>query len=345
MDRLRILALGILALTAIYVSLSFLVLPGIAHEKIISAFAKTGFDVSFMDKPQAGFGFIVYKDVKFDKDGFTEAKAIRASYDMAGLLLKGEFSDLTIVGLTIAGDWDDANFASLSFAGWKPLSDLPLSIFRHISVESSNLSLLTQNAGGVIFNFNIDAIPRSGKTQIEAHVKSDQPLLTLSAGLSGELENGQWSLKADIEDGKFSTPDNAIKVTRMNGSTNFSSPLKVSGQLRAGGLTLYGLPWNNATITIDGDGVKTIAQSLNPSGVNLELDIAQQKIKGFIHADKISTLIDYLNDKKTFIPIKNDLEKVKGAAEATINLSSNDLKTLKYQIKDAKKSGQIKLNP
>ena len=123
----------------------------------------------------------------------------------------------------------------------------------------------------------------------------------------------------------------------MNGSTNFSSPLKVSGQLRAGGLTLYGLPWNNATITIDGDGVKTIAQSLNPSGVNLELDIAQQKIKGFIHADKISTLIDYLNDKKTFIPIKNDLEKVKGAAEATINLSSNDLKTLKYQIKDAKK--------
>lgn len=317
--------LAIIILLSIFV---FFFAPKIAHGKVVAGLQSAGFDTSFIKKPRAVYGAILYKDVAFDKDAFTNAKYIQVHFNPL-MLLFGKFKDINIIGLNITGNWSGPEFSTLSYAGWHPptnLAKVPLTNFKHISLTDARLSLLTQTSGGVSVFFNVSSSRNDGKTEFQANLKSQQKFISFSTNASGVIEGARWYTDVEITDGKFEDPAGRYWGSRVNGKANLSKApnesLKIMSDLGAGGLNLYGLPWQTVSGTLEytEEGLKFLceAKSIGQKGLELELNVFQSPgagpgIGGALHAETAQAFFDYFAGRpnyedllKKLVPYKKD---------------------------------------
>lgn len=352
MSKIRIFSLTLLSLVAIYIALSFLILPGIAHTRIENALAAAGFNTSYMPGPRAAIGAIYYGRFQLDEDNFSSIGSIRAVYDPISLLLLGKFYSIEISGLTLTGDIAGNDLKTISFAGWRSpatTASLPLKSFSHLAVKGSNVALLTSFAGGMSFSFNLVAGRQNGQTEFQANIKSAQKSLSLLAMANGFIKRSQWAADIDIENGKFESPGGEIKASRLSGAVKLSSFLsegfRVTGDMRAGAAWIYGLPWNNVStsFTLSGDNVDIFSEgkSVGLEGMELEMNMNRKDggefyAEGSIHADQTETLLKYLENKPAFANLRAHAQASGIASDITIKfLSIPDLGVkdgIKYKI-------------
>ncbi len=356
MNKLRIFALVLLSIGALYVALSYLILPGMAHARVARILSAAGFDTSFMPGPQAAVGAIYYDEIPLDKDGFSSIKTIKAVYDPASLLLAGKFYSIEISGLNLTGDWtgenSEENTGSPSFAGWEPpigAASLPLEFSRYLAFKHASISLLTPKAGGVSLTFDLVASRKEDKTEFQGNFRSAQKFLTFAAAVSGFVSGAQWSADIDLEDGKFEDPSGDVKAARMNGTVKLSAfpaqALMIAGDLRAGGAQFFGLPWNSvsANVELSGGNLKIVSEGKSAGNAGLEFEVRLNKkdgaplsAEGSVHADRASSLLSYLKGRPAFQSLRSDIAAVRGAAGLTVSFRFSPdkpgIEGLKYEI-------------
>ncbi len=343
-------ATATLALLAIATAvISFFIAPKIAHGKMMNALSQAGFDTSYIAQPKFAYGAMLYSDVTFDTDAFSTIKYIKVTYNPFRLVLSGKFHDLDIIDMNITGNWSAETFGSLSFAGWKPpasLGNVPLTSFKHITISKSRLSMLTQDAGGLSVFFDGTSNRSGSKTEFQGNVKSEQKFLSVITSASGVIEGPRWYTDIEIIDGKFEEPAGDFKATRLSGWMNIanpvSEPFKIMSQLRSGGLTLYSIPWQAASSTIDYSNnelkVFTEAKSVGYDGLELELNLfkkgeANIAASGAIHADQPTVFTDYFKSREGFKAFLKDLDPYKTGSNIDIDYLLTAPRTLRYEIK------------
>jgi hypothetical protein len=326
--------------------LAFIVAPKMAHAKIISGLAAAGFETRFIQKPQVAFGAILYKDVAFDEDDFSTIKYIKVTYNPLMLVLTGTFNNLDIIHMNITGDWADENMQSLRFAGWTPpadLSKIPLTSFKHITFTKTRLSMLTQTMGGMSVFLDIHSNRNGKKTEFQGNIKSEQKYLSVVASASGVVDGPRWYSDIEIIDGKFEVPSGNFKATRLSGWVNVSnSPFKIMSQLRAGAITLYDLPWQAASSTLEfsNNDTKffTEAKSVGYDGLELELNIfkkstAKMAASGSLHADTTNDYFEYFSERESFARMLKDMTPNRKDQNINVDFLLIEDKKLRYEIK------------
>lgn len=329
--------------------LAFIVAPKLAHSKVVSGLAAAGFNTKFILKPQFAYGAILYKDVTFDQDAFSTVKYIKATYSPLMLVLTGKFSDLDIINMDISADWADEKMTSLRFVGWTPpadLSNVPLTTFKHITFTKARLSMLTQNAGGLSIFFDLHSTRNGKKTEYQGNIKSEQKFLSLIANSNGVVEGPRWYNDIEIIDGKFEVPSGDFKASRLSGWLNIAGgakqPIKIMSQLRAGGITIYDLPWQAASSTLDFSNHDakffTEAKSVGYDGLELELNLFKKGVaalaaSGTLHADNTGDYFKYFGERKPFSGLLKNLTPYKKDANINIDFLATGERKLRYEIK------------
>jgi hypothetical protein len=310
-------------LLAVFTSLSFFYVPGMAHEKIIQGLALAGFQTRYIKEPEESFGELLYKDITFDEYNFSTIKFVRVTYNPLTFLLSGRFSAIDSVGLNLTGDWADESLNSLSFSGWNVpgLSTVPFSWFDHIGFSDARLSLLSQNIGGISVFFDAQGNRKDDAMEFQSSIKSEQKFLSLSGNANGTVKGQGWEAKLSIDEGKFEDPSGAYKATRINGDFKCAwpgqGPLSIQGQALAGGITLYGLPWQNVSSALDFSNGETRfltkAKSMGVPDIALEINLFKKAgtntaVGGSVRAQHVSSLFDYFKDREDFAPLLDDLK-------------------------------------
>lgn len=351
------------ALILLSAATAFLLAPKIAHQKIISGLKSAGFNTAYIPKPQTAFGAMLYSDLRFDENSFTTLKHLRVTYNPFTLFLTRRFKTLDLIDLTLTGDWADENPESLSFAGWSLPSStatIPLTSFDHISIKNTRLSMLTRTAGVVSIFVDAELSRKKNKMEFQANLKSEQQYLSLITSANGLIEGARWLADIEIAEGKFETPSEKVKATRLSGWAKLTSrpsgPPDIIGQFQSGGLSLYGTPWQNASATAEyknGDlKVFTEAKATGADDVELELNMYKKSmvktaVAGSVHADSPDSLQSYLAKHPQYSKIADDLQSSKIASDANINFLVDD-QYIRYELKNTEgtkilKAGAIDL--
>ncbi len=332
--------------------ISFGIAPRLANQKMLNALSQAGFTTRYIQPPRTAYGAMLYTDVTFDPDAFSTAKYMRVTYNPFLLVLAGKFKDLDIIDLNLTGNWSTDAYESLSFAGWKKPSDLskvPLTSFKHINISKSRLAMMTQNAGGLSVFFDGTSTRGGSKTEFQGNIKSEQKYLSLVANASGVIEGPRWYSDVEIIDGKFEDPSGDFRATRLSGWINLANPVtepfKIMSQLRSGGLSFYGLPWQAASSTIDFSSndlkIFTEAKSVGYDGLELELNLfkkygANVAASGIVHGDKADVFFDYFRHDG-FKKLLKDLAPYKNTMGIDIDFLLTGGRNVRYEIK---KDGQ-----
>jgi hypothetical protein len=329
--------------------ISFIIAPRTAHTKMMDTLGRAGFNTTFIKKPRIAYGAMLYEDVAFDEDAFSTVKYIKVTYNPFMLVLAGKFHDIDIIDMNLTGEWATDALESLTFTGWKAPHDIghvPLASFDHINISKSRVSLLTQKAG--VFSVFFDGTTsRSGnKTEFQTNLKSEQKYLSLTTSGSGAIEGARWYADIEILDGKFEDPAGDFRATRLSGWFNLSypvnEPFKIMSQLRAGGITIYGLPWQAASSTIDFSGnalkIFTEAKSVGYDGLELEANLFRKSGAGIatggsVHAETPSAFYDYFGAREGFKNFLKDLEPYKTGSGLSVDYLITGERALRYEIK------------
>ena len=343
--------------------LAFFVAPKMAHAKIVDGLAAAGFETKYIKKPQVAYGAMLYSNVAFDPDEFSIIKYIKVTYSPLMLVLTGKFKDLDVISMNLTGDWAGDELSSLQFVGWKlptDLSKVPLTAFKHITFTKARLSMLTKDAGGVSVFFDLTSNRNGEKTEFQGNIKSEQKFLSFVASANGVVDGARWFSDVEIIDGKFEMPSGDFKASRLSGWLNISNPanesVKIMSQLRAGGLTLYDLPWQAASSTLDfsDNNLKffTEAKSVGYDGLELELNMFKKgktnvAASGTLRAENTADYFDYFGPRKPFAGLLKNLGPYKTNENISIDFLATGEKKMRYEIKKDEEStgkfGDVKL--
>lgn len=323
-------------------------LQPMADQKIREALNALGFDTSRLYEPYLSWQKLSYENVAFDKDSISTIKKIDVSYSPVSLLLFGKLDSITFEEAAITGDW----LSGLTFSGWKMPSDLSILAklpVKRLSLEKANFSFLTEKYGGISVIIDMEGEIKNGSLDIESHISSSQKFISFVASATGVIGHGYSNIEAQIEEGKFEIPGGLLKASRGNGSLTFTKDKgesqKILSELQAGGLTVLGMPWQNASISIESSSeasnIVAEAKSIGIEGIELSLNFQKEAEKpvtatGSITAEKGGDLAAYLNEQKTLAIPSNDMSTIQNAENVTIDFETNNLdqenKTLSYTI-------------
>lgn len=292
--------------------LIFSYLPGVAHQKTLAALERAGFDTSFIGKPAAIPGALLYTDLVLDADQISTIKKLKIDYSPFGLLLFGHLKSADIYELSLTGELQDEGPLMLSVSGWKPQAvGLLLNAFPgdELSIRKSRISLLTKDFGGVTVEFDLQGTRKKNRFEFQSRIKSEQKRLSIIANMSGVAGPNYWNTDMEIEQGKIDLPYAETKLTRVNGWANLSQndgsdPFKIMSELRAGGANILGFPLQNASATaeIKTDSYKIFAEgnSVGHEGTELSLNILKDPgngpphISGTVFSDHVPEFLTYL---------------------------------------------------
>jgi hypothetical protein len=319
---------GALILAALGLSY-FLLAPGLAESQSKKTLSNLGFDVTYLPEAKHQGSAILYTDVKLDPDAIGTIKSIKMTYAPFGLILGGRFKTIEMEGLNVIGSADlpallQARPLAADLTGWSP--GKPEDVYggfptQLIILKNAQISLLTEEYGGVTFNFDFQARRKGNAAEFQSTLKTAQRSLSFSAKANGTIGQDLFFADLDIDQGKIELPDSDTKASRLNGWINLVKPaddaLKISGELRAGGARLIGTPWQNASATLDfykGESkILAEAKSIGVEGLELTLDLEKKQqqppaLSGSLHAESFSQVINYLKAINALPVQANDLK-------------------------------------
>ncbi|MCE7885964.1 MAG: hypothetical protein DYH13_00450 [Alphaproteobacteria bacterium PRO2] len=320
-------------LAALYCGIAAIQAPNVAAQKARLSLRILGLNAAFLPEPRSKWGHVIYNDIKLDEDEISTIETIDISYNPLSILLTGRLNTLTFKNLNLIGEWDPGASLPATFSGWKIPND-----FQHIAVipaqnirmEKSKISVLTVGFGGLSLDFDFNGAFNDKKLEFQSHLKSAQKYMSFTASASGILAHDFSNIDVEIDEGKFEMPEAHIRASRGHGWFNYtrdkSGSSKIMAELRAGGLTVLEMPWQNASATLEiKDGsIKAFsdAKSIGVDGIELGLNYqknagAAGMIYGSLHADDGAALSAFLGEQsKITLP----------AADMTIIRNTQDLK-------------------
>ncbi len=354
--KISLLALGsVLALGIGFVVLSFFLSAGIAESKTRSALRTLGFDTEFLPTAESKAAHVTYTDAPLDKDNISTVKNLDASYNPFSILVSRDLTVLAFDQLAVFGEWGPA---ALDFSGWSGSTNI-FEMFRipahRLRFSNASFSVLTPDLGGLSVNIDLEGALSGGKLGFQSHLKSAQKYISFTAGVNGIITPDFSNIDIEIDQGKFEVPEASVRATRLHGSVNVSknkseTPV-IRADLRAGGLSLLNLPWQNASATLESkDGTLKIDADAKSVGTeNIELSLTIQKgpgamtaISGSLHADDGAKLVEYLRQQGKFPLTESDIALLKNSKDLKIDFifESTPEKKIKYKIEGGEESSR-----
>ena len=279
-------------------------LPDMANAYALDSLRAAGFAVPVPPAGDVRYNAARFENIILDAEGFSKIRRLEIRYNPAALVLLKSVSAVKIEGLSLTGDI--AENGAITVSGWQQpaqKTDISALHLKSLSVEESNIAFLTRNVGGISVAYDFQLRANGNGAEFRGNAKSSQKHLTFIASATGLVnDKGFWQSDIEIEQGKFEIAP--IKASRVNGSITISAtegtaPL-ITSDLRAGGLTLYDFPWQNASIAIEKqDGTFKILSDMKSVGVdgvelNLQREGQNQDISGSLQAESLADLAAYL---------------------------------------------------
>ena len=321
--------------------------PGGAENAAGEALKILGFGEAKLPAPQRSWTHISYSDIKLDKDGISTIGKLDIGYNPFTILFSGRMEVLEIRNLGIIGEWDATGDPPASFSGWhippdfQSLATLPT---RRIRIEQGKISLLTPGLGGLSVDFDLEGSLKNKKIEFQSHVKSLQKYISVVANCSGVIARDYSDIDVDIDEGKFDVPEAGIRASRAYGWLNYtrdkSGSIKTMAELRAGGLTVLDLPWQNASATVElNNGNLQIFSGAKSTGIeDIELGLNMQQgpgkaaiVYGNIHADSGAGLAEYLQQQPKIILPKADMTIIRHAEDLKADFTYDNQK-IRYRL-------------
>lgn len=346
-----ITAAGLAFLAATGLASAYIYAPKIAQETALKALATLGLETEFLSAPEKGWGRIAYAEAPLDKDGISTVKKIEARYNPFFITFAKRLESLSIGGMEVIGNQDKENLALIAFSGWdiprglRSLSGVPA---ERLHFDKARISLLTHTLGGVSLEFDFEGTRNGRALEFQAHLKSAQKYISFSASMNGIAAPDYSTVDMDIDQGKFEVPDADIKSSRVFGWVNYSDDKsgqpKIMSELNAGGMTVLGLPWQNATAAMEFKNgnlrIYSEGKSLGIEGIELSLNLKWLKdqkpiIFGDIHAEEGLALADYFAGQSAVAFPVEDLKKFGQTPNLKIDYvykESDTGKKLRYRV-------------
>lgn len=306
---IKLAASLIILVTGLVIYLHSVTLPNIARTNALSAMKSAGFSTITLPEPRLYPGSLLYEDINLDEDGISTIKAMRISYSIPGLLFKKRFKSIEIGQAELIGEYDSGKNI-LNLSGWEipPLftfaDDIPVN---SISIINSKISVLTKKIGGIYFDISLEGQRKKNSFEFLSQIESAQQYFSFRANAKGIVTPERANAEIEIENGKFIFPEISSKTTRLNGwirlALSQGYEFKILSELQAGGLTLNGFPWQNASASAEMDAnalnVFVGAKSIGQDGLELSLNYqdligSEPALSGSLYMDKMSSLLDYL---------------------------------------------------
>jgi hypothetical protein len=258
-------------------------------------------------------------------------------------------------GLNLTGELSKDGEVTVS--GWNKnsvSSGLKNGRLKTLRIQNSNISLLTEQYGGLAIDYDLQVRLQGRQIEFQAHATSRQKSTSFVTSSKGYInEEGVWQADVEIERGKFEFSN--IKASRINGSLNVlgakNQPVKIVSELRAGGASLYGLPWQTVTASLEGSPesyqIFTDMESIGSEGLELSLSLRKRDeqtfVSGQLYAETPETLLEYL-DMNRLQPLSEDeIREIKGAKHLNIDFIFEDPE-IRFYIKNMGKDIDIEGN-
>ncbi len=359
----RFLIIGgifVLGLSSFLATLFFTYIPGQAEKKAQRFVAESGFGKARLPEPERKAGWIIYRDIALDEDGFSTIAEMKIHYGLLDTLVLGRIHALHLRGLKLTGEITESLTPGITLSGHNGPFDLRTLPFERIVLEDSQLSLLTENYGGLFFSLNGQARRKGGAYEVQANINSGQNWLSFESKMNGLIGPERWNADFEILQAKFNIPFLDMKATRMNGWMNISgdrsTPTKITSEMRAGGFQIMGMPWQNTSIALElvGGVMKLFSESrsLGDGALEFLLNIyrnhdAPPLISGEIHAEEFKALDEYLagwaglEDREKILPIFGNARNISLPFEIS-GSNTNPPQNIRLNIRNINQNIDIK---
>ncbi len=309
------------------------------EDAIKALFAQAGFETLKLPPPETHFDRIEYHDITLDPDAFSSIKTLRLHKTWTGALTSVDIEDLNLTGEL------EPDFTA-HIAGRKNKT-LSTTFFTHLprvplQIRNAKIALLSETQGGLTLEFSLQLRPQGLDTAIEASLKGAQKQLSYEGHMNGLITAlGNWELQMEIAQAKFAL--GALKATRISGTLDitgeqFETPHLVA-DLEAGGLNVFELPFQNASLTLDGSPFDTglILGSKATGYEDIEFSLTLESLQksdhyaGALHAERIDDLQQYLLAQKLFPFVS--INQTSAQKENPLTLAfEGDQTTLRFSI-------------
>ncbi|MCB1720417.1 MAG: YdbH domain-containing protein [Rhodospirillales bacterium] len=292
--------------------------PNKLETKLNQTIHSAGFENATLPPAQKKLGQTLYQNIALDPDGFSTLKTLTINYNPLKFALLGKIESLRLSSLDLTGELDPQG--QITIAGWNDVqSSLSQTLKLKntlIEIENARLSVLSQKWGGTSLNLDMQARPQGQHVNLQGKITATQRKLSATANLEGQITNEDfWDLRMELEQGKFTLPN--LQASRLAGLINLSSqnmlPIRILGELEAGGLKIAELPWQKGALTLEGTvhepQMILAAKSTGIEGLELAFDIPNIRtpslFSGTLHTDKLANLFDYLEEQNK-LPVPRD---------------------------------------
>ncbi len=324
-----------------------------AHEKFQGQMRDLGFTNLTLPEPEKRLSAIRYSNVELDTKGRSVLGTMTVHYSVFDILLRGEIKRVDIENFYLSGDLDTQGTLNLSgLPNPAALMKLHQSAIQNINLKNMTLSVLTAQLGGIRTSFNIQILNTPAEMSWTGNIQSIENQLELIAKMTGAMRTqNEWQTEIEVENAKIER--DIGKITRMSGMVslygNGFDITKIVSDLKAGGMTLMDLPWQNVSISLSGIPAQLntflSAESLGINGLELGFE-GLLKNQGFawnarIYAPNIQTAIEYLSLQKNFILPKTLAGDIKTKDEIELEFKRRDNAFI-LDIKDASTNQPLK---
>lgn len=344
-----VLLFGAIALHSLYKA------PQEIENTIQKHFAELGFKNTTLPAPEKTFGRITYKNIALDEDAFSKINELHIEYDLFSSLFSKRLKALQINGLQLTGELN--NDQSVSLAGWNGEITQNLSSLnaKRISIKDISLSLLSEDFGGITVNGDLILKPQGRSKTLQATITATQKQLSAQAKIDAEMTGeGSWHARIDLENGKFKLDD--LRATRVAGLINIRGQgrqtTEILGELQTGALSLWGTPWQNGALTVQGtlDAPSLIISAKSAGYEGLELGITIEDLfvpeyfSGSLHVENITNAFDYLGSQSKLSVERENLQSLSHLDNITIDFQheENLIFSINKQNQDIDFKGVIK---
>jgi hypothetical protein len=302
-----------------------------ADNQLATLLKAAGFVNISLPEPQKKSGALQYSNIALDKDSFSTIGRIKLKRSWSG-----GWNEIEIENVDLTGELHEG--LQIALAGWDKNNISTKNLFLKsspiISIKNARLSLLNEEIGGITLNFDLQIRPKGDDWEFQAGLKGAQSQLSYEASANGSItDQGFWQAAIDVPQTKFSL--GLIKGSRVSGTINVSGykleSSEILGELQAGGLSVLNLPWDDASVTLDGTLDKTrmilSAKSAGLEGIefSLAIDSIQKagSYSGVMHTDRLGTLFDFLNSRKSLYFTREDLAALDGQENLEANFKGS----------------------
>ncbi len=197
-------------------------------------------------------GYMVYRDIRLDQDGFSTISDIQIPISQPDLMLRKKPETANINAVILSGEYTKDE--GLNIAGWVRTPP-PLPNFDRLALNSGQLDLLT-TAGALRFQAKGQVSKQQdGTRKLQGAVWAEQNQLTTHTIWTGEIStDGRWVYDVDIQYANINFDQ--LQGSRMSGWVVFDKSTEIipaiSGQIDAGKLTIGNIDLMNARLTLSG---------------------------------------------------------------------------------------------